>query len=65
MNQQLAFIGGVGPTEILIILTVVFLLFGAKKMPEFARGIRESIDTFKGVKKDLDKELDEVKREIT
>ena len=36
-----------GPTELVLILLVVLLLFGAKRLPEIARGIGEAIREFK------------------
>lgn len=40
----------VGPTEILIVLGIVVLLFGAKKLPELARSVGRSSSEFrKGV----------------
>ncbi|RTG93026.1 twin-arginine translocase TatA/TatE family subunit [Thermus scotoductus] len=36
-----------GPVEILLILLVILLLFGAKKLPELARGIGQSAKEFK------------------
>jgi sec-independent protein translocase protein TatA len=38
---------GFGPTELLIILAIVLVLFGAKKIPELARGLGEGIRNFK------------------
>ncbi|MFG2817323.1 Sec-independent protein translocase subunit TatA [Streptomyces sp. NPDC048410] len=35
-------IGRLGPTEIILILVVVFLLFGAKKLPDMARSLGKS-----------------------
>ena len=37
----------VGPTELIIILTIVLLLFGAKKIPELARGLGTGVREFK------------------
>ena len=39
--------GGMGVTEILIIAGVVVLLFGAKKIPELAKGIGQGLNIFK------------------
>lgn len=36
-----------GPLELLLIFFVVLLLFGAKRLPEIARGLGESIREFK------------------
>lgn len=37
----------IGTTEIIIILVVLMVLFGAKKIPEFARGLGEAGTEFK------------------
>ena len=34
---------GLGPTEILIICFIVFLIFGAKRVPQMMKGIAEGI----------------------
>ena len=39
--------GNLGFTEILVILLVVLLLFGAKRLPEIAKGLGKSIKSFK------------------
>ncbi len=44
---MLAFIGGLGTPEILVILLIVLLLFGAKKIPEIMRGLGKGIREFK------------------
>lgn len=38
---------GLGPAEVLIILSVLVLLFGAKKLPELARGSGQALRIFK------------------
>ena len=38
---------GLGFTEILLILVVVILLFGAKRLPELGAGLGEGIKNFK------------------
>lgn len=40
-------LGSVGPTELIIILTIVLLLFGAKKIPELAKGLGTGVREFK------------------
>ncbi|MDQ3834507.1 MAG: twin-arginine translocase TatA/TatE family subunit [Actinomycetota bacterium] len=37
----------VGPTELIIVLAIVLLLFGAKRIPELARGLGTGIREFK------------------
>jgi sec-independent protein translocase protein TatA len=44
---------GLGPTEMLIILVIVLLIFGAKRLPEIGKGIGGAIREFKNVKKEL------------
>jgi len=51
---QLAFIGGLGVTELLIIGGVAILLFGTKKLPELGRGLAKGIKEFREGVKDAD-----------
>lgn len=44
--------GRLGVTEILIILAVVLLLFGGKKIPELMKGLGSGIKEFKNAAKD-------------
>jgi sec-independent protein translocase protein TatA len=59
---------GIGGTEALLIFGAVLLLFGAKKIPEFAKGLGKGIREFKdavgGVEKDIDSAGRDVKRNI-
>ncbi len=47
-----------GMGELIVILVIVLLLFGAKKLPEIARALGSSLKEFKkgtkGIKKDLE-----------
>jgi sec-independent protein translocase protein TatA len=54
-------IGGVGGTELFIILAIVLLLFGGAKLPSLARGMGQSIKEFKKAAKDDDPVTPEVK----
>ncbi len=52
-----------GPMEIVIIvLVLVILLFGAKKIPELARGIGRAMGEFRRGRAELDKELETVSK---
>ncbi len=48
-----ALVAGLGPTELLIILAVLVLLFGAAKLPELARGSGRALRIFKAETKGL------------
>ena len=55
--QVLAF--SLGPWEIILILAVVMLLFGAKKLPELAKGMGKSMKEFKKAMDTDDDESDD------
>ncbi|TYP95142.1 sec-independent protein translocase protein TatA [Fodinibius salinus] len=55
--------GTFGGMEILIILLVVLLFFGAKRIPELARGIGQGINEFRKASDEIKKELKEGKKE--
>ena len=65
LSNVLLFLGGLGMPEMLLILLIVILLFGAKKIPELARGlgrgIREFKDASKEIKSEIDKGLEDTK----
>lgn len=44
---HLAFIQNLGGPDLILILVIVLLLFGAKRMPELARGLGKSLREFK------------------
>lgn len=48
---------GLGAQELLLILLIVILLFGAKKIPEIARGLGKSVAEFKKGARELDEEI--------
>ncbi len=50
---------GLGGPELLIILAVLILLFGAKKLPELAKGLGKSVNEFKKASAEAEKEANE------
>lgn len=56
-TMPLAFIGSLGGQEIIVIFLIVLLLFGAKKLPELARGIGKSMGEFKKAREDFEREI--------
>jgi len=55
--------GGFGGMEVLIILLVILLFFGAKRIPELARGIGQGINEFRKASDEIKKELEEGQKE--
>jgi sec-independent protein translocase protein TatA len=53
------FLGGIGGWEVFLILVVFLVLFGAKKIPELARGLGRGIREFKDATKEIKDELEE------
>lgn len=51
MNPFIALIFGLGTTELVVILVVVLLLFGGRKIPEFMKGLGKGIREFKNESK--------------
>ena len=47
MNETVLAIANLGPTELLIIAAVVFLLFGATRLPQLAKSLGQSKRAFK------------------
>jgi len=48
-------LGNVGPTELIIILVIVLIIFGAGKLPDIGTAIGKGIRNFKKATKDEDK----------
>lgn len=53
-----------GGIEIIIIVLIILLLFGAKRIPELARGIGQGIQEFRKASDDIKKEIDKGSEEI-
>ena len=65
---HLAFIEGLGGSEMVMILMIVLVLFGGEKLPGFARGLGKSIREFKkaasGVEEEFKRALEEDEKKL-
>lgn len=63
----LGLIGPIGGPEMIMIFVVILLLFGAKKLPELARGVGKSMGEFKKAREEFEREItrseDEVRKD--
>lgn len=65
MITNFAFIGGLGGWEILLIVLVLLIFFGAKRIPELAKGLGRGIREFKDATKEIKDEIEEGTRNTT
>jgi sec-independent protein translocase protein TatA len=55
----LGFIGNIGGPSFILIILVIILLFGAKRIPELARGLGRGIREFKDATKEIQDDIEE------
>jgi sec-independent protein translocase protein TatA len=48
---------GIGGQELILILMIILLLFGAKKLPELARGLGKGMKEFKKAQSEIEEEF--------
>jgi len=63
MTLNLGFLGSMGWQELVLILLLVLLLFGAKRLPEVARSIGKSMFEFKKAASDAKKEIEKAAKQ--
>lgn len=61
--KLLLFIGGLGMSEIILIVLVVLLFFGGKKIPELMKGLGKGVKSFKDGMNEIEKDIKETKEE--
>jgi sec-independent protein translocase protein TatA len=61
MYETMLAIGGLGTPEILVIAVVIFLLFGATRLPQLAKSLGQSKRAFKEGLEEADREAQEEK----
>jgi sec-independent protein translocase protein TatA len=59
LMMVLGLFGPIGVSELLIILLILILLFGARKIPDLARGLGEGIRNFRSGMKETENNDDE------
>jgi len=64
MNPFFA-LGMPGMQELLLILVIVLVLFGAKRLPELARGLGQSMNEFRKAKDEFEREMHKPLEEAT
>ncbi|HLW20917.1 MAG TPA: twin-arginine translocase TatA/TatE family subunit [Cyclobacteriaceae bacterium] len=57
--NTLGFIQNIGGGSLVLIILVIILLFGAKRIPELARGLGRGIREFKDATKEIQDDLEE------
>ncbi len=55
--NTLLFIGGLGMSDVLVIVLVVLLFFGGKKIPELMKGLGKGVRSFKDGMNDIEKDI--------
>lgn len=65
MNALTIFLGQFGAPQVILIIAVVLLLFGGKKIPELMKGLGGGVKEFKNAMKDEDQKLSKKEDETT
>ncbi len=65
MNIVVASIGNLGGGDLLIILAIALLLFGAKRLPELAKGMGSAVKEFHKAKDEFEREITKPAVEMT
>lgn len=55
---------GLGWGEIVLIVLVILLLFGGKKIPELMKGLGKGVKSFKSGLSEVENEIEEIKKDI-
>jgi sec-independent protein translocase protein TatA len=63
--MNLTLLGVIGMNEIIVILIVVLILFGGRKIPELMRGLGKGIREFNDAKNNVKREIEEGATTIT
>ena len=58
----LGILGGLGSTEIILIIAIILLMFGGKKIPELMRGLGKGMKEFKDASKGVENNSSDVEK---
>jgi len=64
MMLPLGFLQNIGPTELIVLLVIVLILFGGKKLPDLARSLGRSMGEFKKGKEEGERLANEKVKEV-
>jgi sec-independent protein translocase protein TatA len=56
--------GTPGPTELALIFVIVVVLFGAKKLPELAKSLGQSLNEFRKAREEFNKEVTQISKDM-
>lgn len=66
--NTLLFLNGLGTGEVILIMFVILIFFGSKRIPELAKGLGKGMREFKdavgGVQNDIEKSMRETERDL-
>ena len=54
----------IGTWELIVIVLVILLLFGGKKIPELMKGLGKGVKSFKEGMREVEKEVSDIKKDI-
>jgi len=60
MINDTILLGMFGGNEVIIILAIILLLFGGRKIPELMRGLGKGMKEFKNATKDIQEEINDI-----
>jgi len=60
MINDIVLLGMLGGNEVIIVLAIILLLFGGRKIPELMRGLGKGVKEFKNATNDIKEEINDI-----
>jgi sec-independent protein translocase protein TatA len=60
MINDIVLLGMLGGNEVIIVLAIILLLFGGRKIPELMRGLGKGMKEFKNATNDIKEEINDI-----